>query len=255
MGAVTFNFSGETALVTGASKGLGREIAIQLARAGCNIAATGRDAQELGSLATEIRELGARCEIKPAELACEKETTEMVNYFLETMPPIDILINNAGTTFLDEVVDLDFTHWDTILNVNLRAPALISKLVARQMVKRKKGAIINISSIAGCSGVEKHAAYCSSKHGLHGFTRVMALELGRYNIRVNAVAPTIILTPMGQKIWGDPERSKPMVARTPLGRLAKPIEVADAVLFLASDGASMIHGEVLVVDGGMGASI
>jgi NAD(P)-dependent dehydrogenase (short-subunit alcohol dehydrogenase family) len=254
MGSATFDFNGEMALVTGATKGIGRAIALHLARAGCRVAATGRNEEELRSLADEIQAIGPQCETRAADLADEAQITEMVNHFLGKTA-IDILINNAGTTGLHEVVDLDFTTWDTILNVNLRAPAMISKLVARHMVQRNKGVIVNVSSIAGNGGVEQHAAYCSSKHGLHGLTRVMAMELGRHNIRVNAVAPTIVLTPMGRMVWGDPEKSKPMVDRTPLGRLAEPGEVSSAVLFLASDAASMIHGEVLVVDGGMAASI
>jgi NAD(P)-dependent dehydrogenase (short-subunit alcohol dehydrogenase family) len=142
-----------------------------------------------------------------------------------------------------------------VIQVNLRAPALIAKLVVREMVQRRRGVVVNISSTAGEGGIEQHAAYCAAKHGLHGLIRVMAMELGRYNIRVNAVAPTITLTPLGRKVWGDPEKSKPMLARIPLGRFAEPEDIANAVLFLASEQASMIHGEVLFVDGGMNDSI
>ena len=158
----------------------------------------------------------------------------------------------AGTTYLAELIDLDFENWDRVLNVNLRAPAVISKLVVREMVKRKRGVVVNVSSSAGEGGVLQHAAYCASKHGL---TRVMAMELGPHKIRVNAVAPTITLTPLGRKVWGDPVKSKPMLDRIPLGRFAEPEDIAHAVLFLASDQASMIHGEVLFVDGGMNVSI
>jgi len=255
MGRVTFDFTNQNALVTGATKGLGREIALKLARSGCNIAATGRDKGELDSLSKEITKLGQRCETKAAELSSAEETMEMVKYLISVMAPLDILVNNAATSIIEEIVDLDIDHWNTILNVNLRAPAMISKIVAKEMIKGKKGVIVNVSSSAGWAGVGTYAAYCSSKHGIHGLTRVMALELGRHNIRVNAVAPTIILTPMGQKFWGDPAKSKPILDRIPLGKFAQPGEIADVVLFLASDAASMIHGEVLIVDGGMNASI
>jgi NAD(P)-dependent dehydrogenase (short-subunit alcohol dehydrogenase family) len=255
MGKATFDFSGEIALVTGASKGIGREIALQFARSGCGIAAAGRDAADLKSLAEEIGQLGVRCEVRAAELASVEESAALAEHFLEAMAPIDILINNAGTTYLADLVDLDFAHWDRVLDVNLRAPAVISKLVVREMVKRKRGVIINISSSAGEGGIVQHAAYCASKHGLHGLTRVMALELGHHGIRVNAVAPTITLTPLGRQVWGDPVKSKPMLDRIPMGRFAEPEDIAHAVLFLASDQASMIHGEVLFVDGGMNTSI
>jgi L-xylulose reductase len=255
MGKATFDFTGETALVTGASKGIGREIALQFARAGCSIAAAGRDASDLTSLSEEIRQLGTRCEVKAAELASVRESVEMAEHFLKNMAPIDILINNAGTSYLADLVDLDFDNWDRVLNVNLRAPAVISKFVVREMVKRKKGVVINISSSAGEGAILQHAAYCASKHGLHGLTRVMALELGPHNIRVNAVAPTITLTPLGRQVWGDPVKSKPMLDRIPLGRFSEPEDIAHAVLFLASDQAAMIHGEVLFVDGGMNVSI
>ena len=163
MGKVTFDFTNQNALVTGATKGLGREIALKLARSGCNIAATGRDKGELDSLSTEITKLGRRCETKVAELSSVEETMEMVEYLISVTAPLDILINNAATSYREELVDLDLDHWDTILNVNLRAPATISKIVAKEMIKGKKGAIVNVSSSAGWAGVGTYAAYCSSK--------------------------------------------------------------------------------------------
>ncbi len=114
---------------------------------------------------------------------------------------------------------------------------------------------MNVSSNAGVGGLEKHAAYCASKFGLNGLTKVMALELGPYNIRVNAVAPTVVLTPMGEKVWRDPAKSRPMLDKITLGRFAYPREITDAVLFLASDAASKINGEILLIDGGINAGL
>ena len=119
----------------------------------------------------------------------------------------------------------------------------------------KKGVIVNISSNACTAGIEEHAAYCASKFGLDGLTKVMAVELGPLGIRVNAVAPTVVLTPMGDQVWGDPVKAAPVKARIPLGRFALPGEVCELVLFLASDAASMIHGETLLVDGGVHAKL
>lgn len=245
------SFKGKKAIVTGATKGIGREVCLRLAADGCDIGATGRDEGELQSLAAEVSSLGRRCVIRKAELNSRDETLAMAEYLIHELGGLDILINNAGTTFPEELVDLDPDHWDITLNVNLRAPALVSKIAAKAMIASGSGgSIVNVSSQAGLFGHEEHAAYCASKFGLHGLTKVMATELGCHGIRVNAVAPTITLTAMGEKVWGEKKKSAPKLERIPLGRFAVPKDVADAVLFLASDAASMINGDILVVDGG-----
>ena len=124
-------------------------------------------------------------------------------------------MNNAGLSFPEKLVDLEVGHWDTTLAVNLRAPALISRVIARKMIAAGGGAIINISSNACLAGIEEHAAYCASKFGLDGLTKVMAVELGPHNIRVNAIAPTVVLTPMGAQVWGDPQKADPVKAKIP----------------------------------------
>ena len=250
MGNITYDFSGKRALVTGATKGLGREIALKFAEAGCDIAATGRDQGELDSLANEISGMGRRCEIMKADLTSAEETLHMAEHFIEVMQPLDILVNNAGVALLENVVNVDPEHWDTVLNVNLKAPALISKAVANHMIANGEGVIVNISSAAGVTALREHAAYCASKFGLVGLSQVMALELGPHNIRVNVVAPTVVMTEMGIKVWSDPAKSEPMLAKIPLNRFAQPANIVDAVMFLASEEASMINGVVLCVDGG-----
>jgi NAD(P)-dependent dehydrogenase (short-subunit alcohol dehydrogenase family) len=179
----------------------------------------------------------------------------MAEHFVRIFPVIDILVNNAGLSYPEKLVDLDIGHWDTTLAVNLRAPAIIAKVIGRQMIAQGHGAIINISSNACLAGIAEHAAYCASKFGLDGLTKVMAVELGPHNIRVNAVAPTVVLTPMGAQVWGDPKKADPVKAKIPLGRFAYPKEVSSAVLFLASEAASMIHGETLIIDGGVNAKL
>ena len=250
---VKYDFSGKRALVTGATRGIGRAIALDLARSGADIVAAGRDEQALESLAEEIRGLGRSCETLRADLANAEETVAMARETIADGRVCDVLINNAGLNHLEKLVDLDVAHWNEVINVNLRAPALISSIIGKQMVARKTGAIVHVASLSSVVGLDEHAAYCSSKFGLQGLTQVMAVEMGPYNVRVNSVGPTVVLTPLGKKAWSDPAKADPMKARIPLGRFATVEEVSDTVLFLASDAASMVHGQILLVDGGFTA--
>jgi NAD(P)-dependent dehydrogenase (short-subunit alcohol dehydrogenase family) len=234
---------------------LGRTIALAFAEAGCAVGATGRDEIELHHLADQIRKDGGVCETYPAELSSAQECITMAEHFLKCFPQVDILVNNAGLSYLETVFDLDVEHWDTTLHVNLRAPVLISKVIAKSMSQHSSGVIINISSNASIAGIEEHAAYCASKFALNGVTKVMAVEWGKYNIRVNAVAPTIVLTELGQRVWGEPAKGEPIKERIPLHRFAQPEEIARVVLFLASDASAMINGEVILVDGGGNAQL
>jgi NAD(P)-dependent dehydrogenase (short-subunit alcohol dehydrogenase family) len=254
-GKVAFDFTGMNVLVTGATKGIGRDIALAFARAGSTVTATGRNGAELASLAAEIRATGGRCETFAADLADAAACTTMAEAVVQALGHVDILVNNAGISFPERLVDLSVEHWDTTLAVNLRAPALITSIVARNMMSRSRGSIINISSNACMAGIDEHAAYCASKFGLDGLTKVMAVELGPHGIRVNAVAPTVVLTPMGTQVWGEAAKADPVKAKIPLGRFLEPREVTDVVLFLASDAAAMIHGETILIDGGVNAKL
>lgn len=252
---VRYGLSGRNVLVTGATKGIGRDIALAFAREGCPVGATGRNREELASLAAQIEAQGVRCLTRVADLSDAGECQRMAAYFVEAFPSVDILVNNAGISFPEKLVDLEVDHWDATLAVNLRAPALVTKIVARDMIRRGEGIVINVSSNACMAGIDEHAAYCASKFGLEGLTRVMAVELGRYNIRVNAVAPTVVLTPMGTQVWGDPAKAAPVKAKIPLGRFLAPAEVTGVVLFLASPAAAMIHGATILIDGGTNARL
>jgi NAD(P)-dependent dehydrogenase (short-subunit alcohol dehydrogenase family) len=254
MGAtVTYDFTGKRALVTGATRGIGRTIAMDLARSGCAVVATGRDQAALRELAVEIEALDGTCETYSADVSSATDAISMAHHVLRDDRPCDILINNAGINHLERLVDLTVEHWDEVINVNLRAPALISSVVARHMMERRSGSIVHVASLSSVKGFDEHSSYCASKFGLHGLTQVMAVELGPYGIRVNAVGPTVVLTPLGLEAWGDPAKADPMKARIPLGRFVTVEEVSSAVLFLASDAASMIHGQILLVDGGFSA--
>ena len=236
---------GKRALVTGAGKGIGREIAAVLTRCGAEVVAVSRTKQDLDSLAKEIG-----CRTLTADLADPHEALRAAEEALAA-GSVHCLVNNAGISIPQPFVETTTDAFDRTMAVNVRAVMLITQAVARDMIRRGGGgAVVNLSSQASMIGIRDHAAYCASKGALDQLTRVMALELGPHGIRVNAINPTVTLTPMGEMAWGDPKKSGPMLARIPLGRFAKPVHVANAVAYLLSDQADMIHGVALPVDGG-----
>jgi L-xylulose reductase len=239
---LNIRFDGKRALVTGAGKGIGREIAKVLAECGAEVLALSRTQDDLDSLKTELG-----CQTILADIG----DADAARAAAESAGAIDLLVNNAGIALIQPFMETTVEAFDETMAVNLRAVLVISQVVARGMIQRGTGgAIVNLSSQASQAAILNHAAYGASKAGVDHLTRVMALELGQYNIRVNAINPTVILTPMGEKNWGDPAKGGPMLAKIPLGRFGRPIHVADAVAFLLSDQASMIHGVTLPVDGG-----
>jgi len=247
----SFDLSGKRALVTGATKGIGRHVALSLAHAGADLFLAGRNADELVELAAEVRAIGRRAETAQAELAEVDAARQLGAAALETMGGIDVLVNNAGIARIEPFLEATLEAWDETLDVNLRAPFFLTQVVARAMIAAGRGGkIINMASQAGLVALEGHGAYCASKAGLLLATKVMALELGPYNIQVNAICPTVILTPMGQQVWGDPAKRDPMLAKIPLGKFGVPGDVSGAVVFLASNAANMITGTEIVIDGG-----
>jgi NAD(P)-dependent dehydrogenase (short-subunit alcohol dehydrogenase family) len=248
-----FSVEGKRALITGGSKGIGVDIAIVLAQAGAEIAIVGRDATGLQETASRVRNEGQACTVIEADLSTAEGCQAAADAALAEFETVDILVNNAGIARVDTILDASTEDWDEVQAVNLRAPFLLAKAVAPGMIQQKSGKIINISSQAGVIALEEHAAYCASKGGLNMLTKVMAAEWSRYNIQCNAVCPTIILTPMGEQVWGDPAKSNPMLEKTPLRRFGQPVEVADLVLFLASPASDLITGETVLIDGGFTA--
>ena len=245
-----FALTGKMALVTGATKGIGIEACRVLADAGADIAAVGRDAAGLAEVKTTVEALGRRCVTIKAEMATPEGPVSAAREAERAFGRIDILVNNAGVALIDPLLDASVADWDMTMAVNLRAPFLLAREVAPGMMARKAGKIINISSQAGVVGLEGHAAYCASKGGLNMLTKVMTAEWARHNIQINTVCPTVILTPMGEQVWGQPEKGDPMKAKIPGGRFGRPMEVADAILFLASSASDMICGHDLLIDGG-----
>ncbi|MBN9432669.1 MAG: SDR family oxidoreductase [Bosea sp.] len=236
------DFSGKRVLVTGAGKGIGRATAKMLAARGAEVVAISRSQADLDSLAEEIGARGIAVDLADAE-ATRRAALEAL--------PADFLVNNAGTTALASFLDLPVEDFDMLYAVNARAPMIVAQEYARDRVKKGlPGAIVNVSSISSWIGFADHTAYCASKGAMDAMTRAMANELGRMGIRVNAVNPTVTLTPMAVKAWSDPAKSDPMMKRIPVGHFADPDEVAEVILFLLSDRASMINGITMPVDGG-----
>ena len=245
-----FRVEGKRALVTGGSKGIGAETALVLAQAGADVAIVGRDRAGLDETAAAVAATGRRCVVIEADMASVDGPAAAAATALGAFGAVDILVNNAGIARLDTLTALSPAAWDETMAVNLRAPYLLAQALVGKMMEGRAGKIINVSSQAGVVALADHGAYCASKGGLNMLTKVMALEWGLYNIQVNAVCPTVILTPMGTKVWGDPLKADPMLAKIPLGRFGQPVEVADLILFLASPASDLITGEAILIDGG-----
>jgi 2-deoxy-D-gluconate 3-dehydrogenase len=248
-----FSLNGQRVLVTGASRGLGAEIASSMAAAGAELMISGRDATGLESTRQMVEQHGRACHVMKADLRCVEETIRLADSALEMFCTIDILVNNAGVVYVEDLLNTTIEHWEQTQAVNLRAPFLLAQRLVPGMMKQRRGKIINISSVAAVLAPEGHSAYSASKGGLNLLTQAMAAEWGRYNIQANAVAPTVILTAMGQQVWGDASKGDPMKARIPARRFGEPFEVADLVHFLASDASNFISGQVIRLDGGLTA--
>jgi NAD(P)-dependent dehydrogenase (short-subunit alcohol dehydrogenase family) len=245
-----FGLAGKRALVTGATKGIGLETCKVLADAGADIAAVGRDAKGLKEVAAAITNAGRKCVSIQADMAKTEDITRTAKEAMAGLGQIDILVNNAGIALIDPLLTATAEDWDMTMAVNLRAPFLLARALVPGMIERQQGKIINISSQAGVVGLEAHGAYAASKGGLNMLTKVMTVEWAKFNIQINSVCPTVILTPMGEQVWGQPEKGDPMKAKIPAGRFGKPIEVADLVLFLASSASDLINGQDILIDGG-----
>lgn len=242
-------FKDKVAVVTGASRGIGREIALQFAAAGAKVVLSARSAQAVEDLAREIQDAGGQAIAVVGDIALTADVEELFRKAAETFQRVDILVNNAGITRDGLLLRMKDEDWDAVLDTNLKGAFLCMRAAAKLMSKQKYGRIINISSVVGEMGNPGQANYCASKAGLIGLTKSVARELARRNVTVNAVTPGFIVTDMTESL---PEKTKEeLSAQIPLGRLGEAGEVAQAVLFLGSDQAAYITGQVLGVNGGM----
>jgi len=245
-----FSLEGKRAMVTGASKGIGAEIAPLLAEAGAAVAIVGRDKAGLAQTAAKVTAAGRECLTIEADLGTVDGSRRATAAALDRFGTVDILVNNAGIARIAPLLETTLADWEETQAINLRAPLLLAQALAPAMIRQRRGKIINVSSQAGVVAIDGHGAYGASKGGLNMLTKVMACEWGPHNIQCNAVCPTVILTPLGVQVWGDPAKGAPMLAKIPLRRFGQPMEVADLVLFLASPASDLITGETILIDGG-----
>jgi NAD(P)-dependent dehydrogenase (short-subunit alcohol dehydrogenase family) len=246
-----YNLKNKYSLVTGAGKGLGRACAIALAEAGSNLIIISRTKKDLDSVSKIIKKLKVKCK----SYTCDVTNYNEIKAIINKQPRIDVLVNNAGNNIPEHFTKVKTKNMEYLVKVNTIATFNIAQLCAIKMMKlknRKKvgGSIINMSSQMGHVGGPIRSVYNMNKWGLEGLTKGMAVDLAKYNIRVNAVAPTFVVTPMTKKFLKNKKFKKETLNNIPLGRFAEMSEIASTVVFLASDAASMIHGTSILVDGG-----
>ena len=246
-----FELQGKTAVVTGAARGLGRAISLALAHAGADVALGLRDLRTGGELAREIEKLGRKALPLQMDMSKMNEISAAIEQAAEHFGHLDILVNNAGVApdnLAENVTEKDF---DQTLTINLKGTFFASQAVGRIMIRQLYGRIINMSSQAGFAALPTESIYCMTKAGIAHLTKCLAVEWGKYNINVNAVAPTFIHTPGTEEYLSVPQHRADTIERiAALHRIGEPMEVAGAVVFLASEAASLITGHTLLIDGG-----
>ncbi|MDA8138893.1 MAG: SDR family NAD(P)-dependent oxidoreductase [Desulfobacteraceae bacterium] len=245
-----YDLKGQTAIVTGGGKGIGRAIALGLAESGAAVVVAGRTLEPLEAVAAEIRAKGSKAMVVQTDLVDSAQVEALAAKTVEAFGRIDILVNNAARSFLRSLMDLREDGWDKVFDTNVKAVWLLSRAVARTMMARKSGTIINITTVGAEKAELGMAAYGCSKAALKMLTRCMAREWAPFGIRVNAVGPGLTRTDFSKPLWSNPEMEKHIGAALPLGRIAEPEEMAPAVLFLASEGARYMTGHTIYVDGG-----
>lgn len=241
---------GKTALVTGASRGIGRAIALGLAEAGANVAVNYAGSREKAEkVAEEIEKMGAKALVIQSDVSDDESVRGMVKEVIGQFGSLDILVNNAGITRDNLIMRMKEKDWDDVMNTNLKGVFHCTKAVTRQMMKQRSGRIINIASVTGVIGNPGQANYAAAKAGILGLTKSSARELAARNITVNAIAPGFIATDMTEELNEDVKEQ--MLNQIPLSRFGKPEDVANLVKFLASEGSGYITGQTFCVDGGM----
>lgn len=245
-----FSLQDKVALVTGASRGIGRYLAAGLAKYGAHVIVTGRTVSQLEEAAQEVRQLGRECLVVSMDITRPSDIRAGVEKAFEHFGRIDILVNNAGINIPKPALEVTEEDWRRVIDSNLTGLFFCCQAVGRIMVNQKRGKIINISSQTGTVAIQMRAAYCASKAGVNLLTKELALEWGPHNINVNAVAPTFIETPMTKPMFENAAFKEMVLQKILLGRIGQPKDVLGAVIYLASEASDLVTGHVLLVDGG-----
>ena len=247
-----FDLTGKVALITGGAGGIGHAQALGLADAGADIVVASRNLGHLDKVSEEIRNRGRESMAVSVDVTKENSVSDMVSTVLKTFPRIDILVNAAGISIGKPADTFPIDEWQQVMDVNTRGTFLCCQAVGRDMIKQGSGKIINLSSVRGQYGLPAdYAAYCSSKGAVDTLTKTLACEWAKYNVLVNAIAPTIVETDLTRSALANPEYAKQMMSRIPLGKWAMPEDIVGATVFFASKASDFITGQILYIDGGV----
>lgn len=251
-----FDLTGKTAFVTGASRGIGRVVAVALAQAGADVALVARSADGLADTADDVSAAGRRAVVIPADVTDEANVADAVASAIDELGQVDIVVNNAGgSNFMVPFRDLRLSGWDKLIKLNLTSAVYVCHAFAVHLLDRGSGSVINVASVAGVASAPLISPYGAAKAGLISLTKSLAVEWAGQGVRVNALCPGWTATDLNRNLWEDPVAGPGTVATVPMQRWARPDEMAGPAVFLASDASSYLTGQTIVVDGGQTAAV